>query len=94
VGDDDLLPAARAVGAASAKAPRRSGSFGRRRRHDAPDVDVPAAGEPVFDGAAAPTAAPTPDDREAYAFWTQDRAPRDFSDVMSLPDQPLDGSDG
>ncbi|HEX5614419.1 MAG TPA: hypothetical protein VFZ83_04640 [Acidimicrobiia bacterium] len=40
----------------------------------------------------APVASGTPDDRESYAFWSQDRAPRDFSDVMALPERPLDGA--
>lgn len=70
----------------------------RRRRDDAP-VAAAVAPEPVSTRTPtpslpgpAPSAPSTPDDRESYAFWSQDRAPRDFSDVMALPDLPLDGT--
>jgi len=100
---DDFLPAApRSTSplASLGVGTPRQGFLSRLRRHrdDAP-VTAEVAPEHSPDVAApnavpspAPVTPSTPDDRESYAFWSQDRAPRDFSDVMALPDRPLDGS--
>lgn len=99
---DDFLPAApRSTSALSSLGvgTPKQGFLARlrRQRDDAPAVeDTPDEAVEFTDAAPAPKSNPvvpsTPDDRESYAFWSQDRAPRDFSDVMALPDLPLDGS--
>jgi hypothetical protein len=98
-GQDDLLPATPRPTAKASLGRRGGGApFGRRRnRSEEADGSAPdgvVAGSATAAHAALGPAPSTPDDRESYAFWSKDPAPRDFSDVMALPDQPLDGSAG